>query len=892
MFDCPSCHNDDSLLQTKSGYERSVKVVLSRGALSARADSWRPSRQKLTDGFYCAICSQVINLPSKLIAGLHLDDSPISTLSNVDLRVVMQGLKKEAHGAALNIDEHEAEEGTYRSINSIKASIPPVLIDRLASGLKVDPDKLYSHQVQALEFAFSGKNVVLQTPTASGKSLCYLLPVFSCLLRDSKATALFVYPMKALAFDQRKSIAAFSEGFCQTQLQEDRFAWPLQFGGKEVWMGSYERETTGTDQAEVKAKARIVLTNPDSLHAKILPWYETKTGNWERFLSDLRFVVFDEIHSYRGLFGAHVAYVARRLRMMCELLGSSPQFFCASATLPSPKQHAEDLIGVPFESVVESGSPKFKKAFVLWNPAMSEKKVGERREPTSDAIEILREVLLRPPDPIQTITFIRSLAGVERFNDTLRNNLAAVKNPYADKTRTYKSQLTLKNRNAVSQELASGQIVHVTATNALELGIDIGDMNCCLMVGYPGTVSSTLQQSGRVGRKGDSVVVMLLRDEPLEQWFARNPKDFFRSIQRCEPIRLPIKNPWVLEQQVKCAVWDLHKRPFGGLTPDLLKKYFGPEAMATIRELESKRALEPAKIRSGVGAYWVVTQKYEDMVPMNIRVPISIGKFGVVDEAYQLVGECDSTIVPRDLFPGAIWLNEGNYFESKKIIIAEKTVRVRRLSSRPDHFTIALPETTLTCADKGAKTRTSGGYSLGRGTVTVKRQVKLYKSYPSSSDNAQEGTLKTTNTTPIEYTSTAFWLDIPVDMLSKSGIGSDLVYPMMHTIEHSVRTVFPFVADIDPGDLGSSMAVDGDPGSFKCRLYVFDSFAGGTGLSEFAFDNPGTLFGAAYSLLDSCQCGQREGCPRCTIIPWCESQNKDLDKNAAKEMLSKLKEMK
>jgi DEAD/DEAH box helicase domain-containing protein len=176
--------------------------------------------------------------------------------------------------------------------------------------------------------------------------------------------------------------------------------------------------------------------------------------------------------------------------------------------------------------------------------------------------------------------------------------------------------------------------------------------------------------------------------------------------------------------------------------------------------------------------------------------------------------------------------------------------------------------------------------------VTVKRQVRLYKSYPSSSENVQEGTTKTTSTTPIEYTSTAFWLDIPLDILDKCGISLDNVYPMMHAIEHSVRTVFPFVADIDPGDLGSSLEVEGNPESFKCRLYIFDSFAGGTGLSEFAFDNPGMLFAAAYNLLDSCHCGQPSGCPRCTIIPWCESQNEELDKNAAKTMLSKLKEMK
>jgi DEAD/DEAH box helicase domain-containing protein len=895
MF-CSACHDDESLLQMNSGYERLITMDMSQGSLTGTPAIWQLSKRQLTDGYYCSRCKTAIKLPPKLVAGWHLNDSPVAAISTIDLNELVASLAKVAHGAKLNLNSSDAIEGSYGSIESVQAKIPRVLLERLRSGLKVDPGKLYSHQVQALDLAFAGKNVVLQTPTASGKSLCYLLPVFTRLLKDKDATALFVYPMKALAFDQRKKIAAFSEGFNQQRLQDARFAWPLKFGKSEVWVGAYERETKGADQEEVKQMARIVLTNPDSLHAKILPWFETRTGSWERFLSNLKFVVLDEIHSYRGLFGAHVAYVVRRLRLMCDQLGTSPQFFCASATLSSPKQHAEDLVGLPFESIEASGSPQFKRTFVLWNPGMGEKKDSGRREPTSDAIDILREVLLKPPQPIQTITFIRSLAGVERFNDTLRNNLAAARSPFTDKTRTYKSQLTLQSRNSVSEGLASGQIVHVAATNALELGIDIGDMNCCLMIGYPGTVSSTLQQSGRVGRKGDSVVILLLRDEPLEQWFARNPSEFFANIRKCEPIRLPINNPWVLEQQVKCAVWDLHnshdhKTPFDGMTSELLEKYFGSNAMRTVTELAKNKDLQP--IRGGLGTFWLIVRKnYEDNVPTNIRVPISIGKFAVLDESHKLVGECDSTIVPRDLFPGAIWMNEGKYFESKAISINEKTVRVRRLPNRPDHFTIALPQTTLSCLEESSKTRASKGCILGRGHVKVKRQVRLYKSYPSSSEKIEGGATKTTLTTPIEYESTAFWLDIPRKLLDQCQIGTDRALSMIHALEHSVRTVFPMVADIDPGDLGSSVEVSDTPESFKCRLYVFDSFAGGTGLSEFAFDKPGVLFKAAYDLLESCHCKTPEGCPRCTIIPWCESQNADLDKTAAKAVLSTLRTMK
>ena len=891
MFECPNCKNDETLIQSKAGFERLISVELVAGALRSKKGQWLASRMKRDDGFYCASCYQPISLPEKIIRGWQLYDSPITTTQAIDLDSILEALKRNAHEATMSVEIRPGQQGNYGSLDDIEAPIPEILKNRLTVGLGLDLNKFYSHQIEALGHAFQGKNVVLQTPTASGKSLCYLLPVFTRLLQDPNSTALFVYPMKALAFDQRKKIAGLAEDFDERKLLGSRFAWPLRFGEQEIWMGSYERETRGSDQTQVKEKARIVLTNPDSLHMKILPHFETKTGSWERFLTNLQFVVVDEIHSYRGLFGAHVAYVIRRLRMMCDTLGSSPQFFCASATLPSPKQHAQDLVGLPFELIEKSGSPQHNRAFVLWNPGMSDKKTGERREPTSDAIEILRKVLLTPPKPVQTMTFIRSLARVERFNLTLRNNLSSAKNPFSDKTRTYKSTLTLQARNEVSDGLLSGQIVHVTCTNALELGIDIGDMNCCLMIGYPGTVSSTLQQSGRVGRKGNSIAILLLRDEPLEQWFARDPDDFFRNLSQCEPIRLPIQNPYVMEQQLKCAAWDLNKPPFGGLTPGLVKKYFGTEARSTIEELERRKALEALKIRGGIGTFWVVRQKFGD-VYQNIRVPISIGKFRVIDEDGSLVGECDSTIVPRDLFPGAIWINEGEIYESKRIIRDEMRVEVRRIEDRVDHFTFAMPQTTLDCREKDAETRRFNGYILGRGVVSVRRQVRLYRRVPVTADSRDAGEVKVTNTDPIEYTSTAFWLDIPQEVLESCGIALEDAHPMIHTLEHAVRTVFPLVADIDPGDLGSSFDInDHEDKSYRCRLYVFDNYAGGTGLSEFAYEKPGILFAAAYKLLDSCNCAIREGCPRCTIIPWCEYQNQELDKNSAKTILTQLKEM-
>ena len=309
MFECPKCGNEHSLIQAKGGFERHVYLKLEAGAFWAKKAGWLASVTKRDDGFYCAKCYGPVRLSDRIIRGWRLDDSPISTARAVDLDAILEALKSNAHGATMHVQMRPEHDGHFGRLDEVGVSIPAILKTRLTEGLGLDLNRLYSHQVEALKLAFAGKNVVLQTPTASGKSLCYLLPVFTNLLNDNDSTALFVYPMKALAFDQRKKIACIGENFDERKLLGGRFAWPLRFGEREIWMGAYERETTGPDQTEVKQKARIVLTNPDSLHMKVLPHFVTKTGSWERFLSNLKFVVLDEIHSYRGLFGAHVAYV-------------------------------------------------------------------------------------------------------------------------------------------------------------------------------------------------------------------------------------------------------------------------------------------------------------------------------------------------------------------------------------------------------------------------------------------------------------------------------------------------------------------------------------------------------------------------------------------------------
>ncbi|MDI1437116.1 DEAD/DEAH box helicase [Polyangium sorediatum] len=893
MIECVDCDQDERFLQHNAGYVRRVRLLAERGSFRAQKGPWKPAAESGGDGFYCDACGASVTVRPRLITTFGLDEAPAAVSSGPTLDELLARIQACAGGATLHIEKIGAREGRYRDIAELGKPIMDELHDG-AERLGVSLDQLYAHQVEALGHIFAGKNVVVQTPTASGKSLVYLLPIFHELLRDPEATALLVFPAKGLSFDQRKKIAQFSEGFDQALgAEEGKAVWPLRFGKTTIGLGAYDGDTQGEDQAAVKQGARIIVTTPDALHYKILPHFSTKTGTWERFLRNLRIVVLDELHMYRGLFGAHVAYVIRRLRMMCERLSAAPQFICSSATLPRPQAHAEQLVGLPFEAVTESGAPTHPKALVLWNPAMQKKArsgEGERREPTTDAIEIASRGLLLPGQPLQTITFIRSLAGVQKFHLTLEKRLHEQKSPFAGKIATYSGRSDRWEREEISSGLITGQIVHVTSTNALELGIDIGDLSACMMVGYPGTVASFLQQSGRVGRKDAGIVVLLLHDDPLEQWFGRNPRAFFQRLANVEPVRLPIDNPFVLAQQAACAAHDLEpSKPervvLRGLTADLFSRYFGKDAQKKIEGALERLELLPPQLRRGGTQYWVVKGEFNDIY-QNIRTPISVGKFEV-RAGKELAGLCDSTLVPRDLFPGAIWANNGRIYRSKKIHYADGRVDVERLD-RTDYSTIALPRVTLEPHPK-AESKSASGCTLSRGGVTVTRKVEQYLEVPAVPAANEKPPVKGTRTNPIEYESTAFWLDLPSQVLRKAGVGPEDAWAAVHALEHTMRAVFPFVADVDPGDIGSSaQLLDTGNDTQSARLYLFDNFAGGTGLSDFAYENARMLLDRAEELL-GCTCKLPEGCPRCTIISWCEYRNEQLSKNGARKLLAALK---
>ena len=392
---------------------------------------------------------------------------------------------------------------------------------------------LYTHQAEAVNKAWQGKNVMVATSSASGKTLCYNIPVLESILTEKINRALYLFPTKALAQDQLRGL---QELFCPHLFQVEELA-------------TFDGDTPQAERAEIRKKARIILTNPDMLHIGILPNHQS----WSRLLRHLKYVVVDEAHIYRGVFGSHVAGVLRRLRRLCEFYGSNPQFICCSATIANPGEHAERLAGLPFEVVDNDGSPYGGKDFVFWNPPIIDEAKSVRRSANSEATNLFTELVSHK---IRTLTFARTRRLTELIYAYSSRRLAEVSPALAQQIKAYRAGYLPQERRQIEQELFTGQLLGVVATTALELGIDIGDLEATVLTGYPGSIASTWQQAGRSGRgKGESLSFLIGLDNPLDQYFMRHPDSFFQ--QSFENALVNPGNPYILRAHLLCAAWEL-----------------------------------------------------------------------------------------------------------------------------------------------------------------------------------------------------------------------------------------------------------------------------------------------------------------------------------------------
>ncbi|MFC4597947.1 DEAD/DEAH box helicase [Cohnella hongkongensis] len=696
-----------------------------------------------------------------------------------------------------------------RSVD-LPASVHPKLAEALG---RKGIHRLYTHQAASFRAAADGRHVVTVTPTASGKTLCYNLPVVQRLLEDDSARALYLFPTKALAQDQ----------VAELQVLADLMEADLK-------THTYDGDTPPTVRQAIRNAGHIVVTNPDMLHSAILP-HHTK---WVKLFENIKYIVIDEVHAYRGVFGSHVANVIRRLKRICRFYGSDPQFLCASATIRNPREHTERLIGEEVALVDDNGAPSGDKHMVFYNPPVVNKQLGIRR---SSVLESQKLAALLLKSGIQTIVFARSRVRVEILLTYLQET---VKRELGPKTiRGYRGGYLPKLRREIERGLRSGEIRGVVSTNALELGIDIGQLQACVLNGYPGTIASTWQQSGRAGRRQSSSVTFLVASSnPLDQYLIQNP-DYFLG-RPPEEARIHPDNLLILLDHLKCAAYEL---PFEeGDT-------FGGEKLVDLLEF-----LVEEKVLHKVGTRWYWMEQAFPAHNISLRSAAQ-ENFVIIDqtEGQRVIGEVDRFSAPTLIHEEAIYIHEGVQYQVEKLDYPEKKAYVREVNV--DYFTDASMAVELKVLHVDMET-TSGALQRQFGEVTVMAKPTIFKKIRlRTHENIGSGPIHL----PEEILHTSgYWFAFSEEESAKRSAND------MQTALLGLANVLIHLAPLhlmcDPLDIRVVPQVKATH-TKRPTIYFYDRYPGGIGLSRRLYEIHGELLQEAERLIRGCGC--LSGCPAC-----------------------------
>jgi DEAD/DEAH box helicase domain-containing protein len=692
--------------------------------------------------------------------------------------------------------------------------MPEELDDRLKRALASKGiERLYTHQASSYRAVREGKHVVTVTPTASGKTLCYNLPVLQHLLADDSARALYLFPTKALAQDQVAELQELAD------LME-----------ADIKTHTYDGDTPPTVRQAIRNAGHIVVTNPDMLHSAILP-HHTK---WVKLFENVRYIVIDELHAYRGVFGSHVANVIRRLKRICRFYGSNPQFLCASATIRNPQEHAQRLIGEPVALVDDNGAPSGEKHMVFYNPPVVNRQLGIRR---SSVLESQKLAALLLKSGIQTIVFARSRVRVEILLTYLQD---LVKHELGTKSiRGYRGGYLPKLRREIERGLRSGEIRGVVSTNALELGIDIGQLQACVLNGYPGSIASTWQQSGRAGRRHSSSVTFLVASSnPLDQYLIQNPDYFFGRPP--EEARIHPDNLLILLDHVKCAAYEL---PFEA------GEQFGGEKLEDLLEFLAE---EKVLHRSGDRWYWM-----EQAFPANNISLRSAAQenFVIIDttDGHRVIGEVDRFSAPTLIHEEAIYLHEGVQYQVEKLDYPEKKAYVRQVNV--DYFTDAnmAVELKVLHVDRedrsGALLRQYGELTVtARPTIFKKIRLRTHENIGSGPIHLPEENLHTSG----------YWFSFSEE--AEEGMTANDMQMALLGLANVLVHLAPLHLMCDPLDI---RVVPQVKSTFSKRptIYFYDRYPGGIGLSQRLYEIHDELMAEAGRLISGCGC--LSGCPAC-----------------------------
>ncbi|MBN1777684.1 MAG: DEAD/DEAH box helicase [Clostridiales bacterium] len=714
----------------------------------------------------------------------------------------------------------------------------PVSMDaRMAEVLKKRGiERLYTHQASAWEAAAAGKDYVVVTPTASGKTLCYNLPVLSAILRDQDSRALYLFPTKALALDQAGSLYELIEAM-----------------DVDVKAYTYDGDTQAAARKAVRQAGHIVVTNPDMMHANILP-HHTK---WVKLFENLKYIVIDEIHMYRGVFGSHLANVLRRLMRLCEFYGSSPRFILCSATIANPAELGETLTGRHIDTIDNNGAPMGKKHFVFYNPPVVNKQLGIRKGALNETRALAQKLL---HNDIPTIVFAKSRIQVEVLTQSLKQS-----GKNSDAVRGYRGGYLPSERRRIQQQLRAGEIKLVVSTNALELGVDIGSLTACVLCGYPGTIASTWQQAGRAGRRNETALTILVASSaPIDQYIVNHPEYFLK--QSPEHALLHPDNLYILLSHVKCAAFEL---PFED------GKQFG-NVKDTAQFLEF---LTEGGILRHVGDRYHWSAEEFPASEINLR-SATTENFVIVDISdaahHRVIGEMDRFTVPMLLHENAIYLHGGNQYQVEKLDFDACKAYIRSVDV--DYYTDADMNVSIGVLDEMKDQTLKSGVRLTLGELKVTTIVKVFKKMKlDTHENLGHGEVRLPES---NMHTQGMWWTLP-DAISSRYKNDELQNAMMG-IANLLAIVAPIYLMCAPRDIKIVYQVKA-PHTDKPTIFLYDQYPGGIGLSEKAYEMQEMLLEHALSVVENCGC--EDGCPSC-VGPMIDAGVRG--KNAAKKILGEL----
>ena len=736
-------------------------------------------------------------------------------------------------------------------VEPIPSDLHPELLDALAGA---GVEGLYAHQTDALASAYAGHTIVA-TGTASGKSLAFNLPVLDTLCRDRSARALYLYPTKALAQDQARALHALRLPHLRPAI--------------------YDGDTPREERRAIRQKSNLILTNPDMLHVGVLPNHR----QWGDVLANLAWIVVDEAHTYRGVFGSHVANVLRRLRRLALAYGTEPRFVMASATIANPVDLAERLVGDEVRLVARDGAPRAERQIVMWNPPLLDERTGARASPLAEAADLLADLV---EQGVRTICFLRSRRGIELIQRFTRHRLEERgRGDLAELVAPYRAGYTPAQRREIEQRLMAGELLAVVTTDALELGIDVGELDAAICVTFPGTVASLRQMWGRAGRRKTGLALYVAGADALDQFFCRHPDEFLdRAV---ESAILDHESEEIFLAHLCAAAYEM---PLSPGDEEFLGDSWEPAA---------RRLVSLGQLRERGGRYLPRGEGYPaGKIALRSSSPDSVAV--VESEGGEVIGSVETARAHSGVHEGAVYLHLGRSYLVEHLDLDNRRALVTPFNG--DFYTQAKQETD-TYIEEVYETREVAGAHLSFGAVSVTEQVTGYQRKRVADHEVLD--MIGLDMPEQHFATQALWYELPEQALAVVGGGTqpdrrsgehrsdpfplDVLQGSLHAAEHSQIAVLPLIAMCDRWDIGGlSTAFHSQTG--RPTVFIYDGHPGGVGITRIGYERFERLVGDALRLVSECPC--RSGCPSCVQSPKCGNLNEPLNKNGAIELLERL----